>query len=646
MELLHEVTELWTKQIEVCKQAKRSQFGETAERLWGFLGKSYRDLDIEAEGLGDEMPDDMGPMVRTRINLTREFVSLMLPYVHEKLPTRTVRSRIPPLPPELMMFAPESGPKPEDMLRAYLLEYWLNYLPSEYDLYREARTAIQEALVKGRGVCWCEMIEGPYGRIPAHFFDSVDGLLIDADCRQMRDAGFIMRERVRSVWRVAEDFGIDPDKLRGAYQSHLSQAMAARWQPHYATGESARDKDVCVYYEVWSRMGIGQNLKGASEEVKALGAALETTGPHVWLAIMPGIPYPLNLGDEEAMASMSEDEIRARIEWPIAFYEEAANPWPCSPLDIYPNPDNPWATSPLESCLPLQIFIDRVYTYIMHRVRAASRNITVVAKELSADIKEAVHSGFDQQIIEYNGSPRSLEELIHVIEFNPLTDEIWNILQAVEKKFERASGMDPLLYGAQPETQIRSSYESQVREERMTSRPNDYADAVLNWMSMIARKEGQASRMYVEPATVAPLFGEVWQPPPESSEDVPAPPPDPAKMMAQSPLTYYWSVLVNTDDPAVAAGEVEYVCESGHGERRNKQKLQKDAEMLGQTLLPVAIQERGQTGDPSMFNALMAIIGEAFDIPKLAQLQLQPLMPEPPTMPGEEAPPEEEPVSG
>ena len=67
--------------------------------------------------------------------------------------------------------------------------------------------------------------------------------------------------------------------------------------------------------------------------------------------------------------------------------------------------------------------------------------------------------------------------------------------------------------------------------------------------------------------------------------------------------------------------------------------------MLGQTLLPVAIQERGQTGDPSMFNALMAIIGEAYDIPKLAQLQLQPLMPAPPTMPGEEAPPEEEPVA-
>ena len=305
------------------------------------------------------MPDDMGPMVRTRINLTREFVSLA---PRPRSPTRTVRSRIPPLPPELMMFAPMSGPKPEDMLRAYLLEYWLNYLPSEYDLYREARTAIQEALVKGRGVCWCEMIEGPYGRIPAHFFDSVDGLLIDADCRQMRDAGFIMRERVRSVWRVAEDFGIDrtssvgPTRVPRRRYGRVNDTLLRQ-----AVGPG--QGRVCFPRKVWSRMGIGQNLKGASEEVKALGAALETTGPHVWLAIMPGIPYPLNLGDEEAMASMSEDEIRARIEWPLAFYEEAANPWPCSPLDIYPNPDNPWATSPLESCLPLQIFIDRVYTY-------------------------------------------------------------------------------------------------------------------------------------------------------------------------------------------------------------------------------------------------------------------------------------------
>lgn len=323
MDQLSEVVDLWLRQVEICRKAKKEHFSDTADRLWAFMGKSYRDLDIEVEGIGDEMPDGKG-MVRTRINLTAEFVALMLPYVHEKLPHRTVRPRPQPLPPELMMLAPKSGPKAEDMIRAYLLEHWLNYIPGEYDLYREMRTAIPEALVKGRGVCWHELLETPRGRIPATFFDSVDGLLIDADCKQLRDAGFIIRERCRSVHRISQEYGIDPDKIRGSYRSRLAEAMTYRNESSSISAN--RDKDVAVYYEVWSRMGIGHRLKGASEELKSLTEALDSLGPYVHLVIMPGLDYPLNLGTDEMLANATPTELLSRLEWPLAFFDEPVNP--------------------------------------------------------------------------------------------------------------------------------------------------------------------------------------------------------------------------------------------------------------------------------------------------------------------------------
>ena len=116
--------------------------------------------------------------------------------------------------------------------------------------------------------------------------------------------------------------------------------------------------------------------------------------------------------------------------------------------------------------------------------------------------------------------------------------------------------------------------------------------------------------MYVRPETIAPLFGET--------------PPDLANPESAftSPLSWLWSTLVNTNDPAVAAAEIEYTCEAGAGSRVNKQKLISDAGLLTQQLLPAYLQFAAQ-GNPEPYNKLMGILADAYEMP-LDKLTLSP----------------------
>ena len=646
MAILGEISELWGKQVETCKKVKQKQFGDTADALWRYMGKSYRDLAVEMDGWGHSMPREMESREKVRIAKVREFVSLMLPYIHEKVPHRTVRPRIPQLPDELLRAMAElelivpgqpvnAGPRPGDILRSWLLEYYLNYTPGEYGLLFESRMACEEALCKGMGVVYHEFVNGPYGRMPASVFDTVDGLYFDPDCRQRKHAGYMVRERVESVWQVSKLFDIDPDKLRSSKSSHWLTNLRKK-SSNEEENIAGVERDVCVWYEVWSRMGVGQYLKDAGDDVKNLAATVEELNDHVYLAIMPGMDHPLNVPAELIGEGADKEDLIRRLEWDIKTYEEPENPWPASFLEFYPNPKNPYATSPLESSLPLQVFIDDLYAYLMSRIRGTGRQIGVAAKQLADKIKTAIAEGGDLIVVEHDGEAVEMKRLFEMIEFPELNGDVWRILDAAESKWEESTGMTPLMYGNTGDTQPRSAYEVRVRQSNTSARPEDYADQVKNWMSACAGKEGIIARQSVGPREVAHLFGEGANINPEDDNDtIRKAMAENPNMLVQMPLTAAWAAFVNTDRPEVAAAEVDYTCESGTGTRRNKQKQTADSQMLTQNLLPAFAQmATGGMVDP--FNNLMSLLADAYDLP-LEKLRLAP-PPQPMQQPGQPGP--------
>ncbi len=636
---LNSTVDIWRKQIGLAKKTKEVHFAKTARRAWGYLGKSYKGLYIEGE---EEFRVPVTPKFRTRRNLSREYIALMLPMLHHQVPVRQVTPRRPPVPEVLLKLLEGTGERQkaladQEQMLAFLLQWWLNYLPGLYGLSREARTAIPEALVKGRAVVFHELVESPHGLVPASFYASVDDLFCDADSKQWRDCGFIMRRRHSSLRAVAKRFGRDLTLLRSQYRSAydgadidtLDTVAEVRSDVENVAGEEARDG--CVYYEIWSRVGIGDTLVGAAPELRSFAARLRGDGEpveHVWLVYMPGVPYPLNVPPE---VLEDREEVRRRLRWPIECYRDTENPWPCSVLDFYPNADNPWSSSPLEGSLPLLAFLDHVYSYMLGRIARSSCDIIVTSSELEASINDAYEKGVDLEIITANGKVgEDMAKLVTVIKFPEMQKDLWRVIPMVEQAFEKASGMLPAASGAQPDTQDRSAAATQARESHLNSRPQDFANAVEAWHSQIAAKEALMSRLYVGPGQVAPLFGERMVSDPQGQE------------YPDGNLTLKWMELVNTQDRAVAASEMLYTVEAGSGQRKNKRKQADDAMQIMQTLMPVA-QSLIDRGDPGPYNMMIDFLSETFER-SLEGMKIAEVQPLPETLPNGGVPPSKSPA--
>lgn len=631
MDLLNSLVKTWLDQIERAKKAKREKFGKTADRAWSFLGKNYRELYIDrSDGEESAFADGEGPLHKIHVNKSREFVSLFLPFLHNKVPNRLVTPDQPAIPPEMMGIPPGFPVPPQprqqrDAAFCYLMQYFLNWLPRKAGLRDECRMTIPEALVKGRGLVWHEMVDGPAGPIPFSGFESVDNLLIDPDTRLLRDASYVVRVRHRNLWQVAEEFaeyGTPAEEIRDRYQAHFDRQRGNEdvGRPEVLK-ESDREGDRCTYYEVFSRMGVGQRFSGANDEMKGMAQALGEVGDYVWLAIMPGLPHPLNLSPALSGANPNEllTKIRAFLQWPIPFWADPFSPWPFTPLDFYPNQDNPWSTSPLEGALPLQAFLDHAYSFAMNHIKTASRSLVIASSRLDKAVLERLIDGVNNEVIIVDDDGvEEVRKLIEVLQFPPLNSDFYTILSGVERQFERASGMDPLLYG-QVSQQMRSAREADVREAGVSSRPDDFAQCVELWQSSISAKEAGASRLHVGPATVAPVFGEQWDPN--------------ATVPGMAPLTEAWANLVNTDDPFRAFGEYEYTVEAGSGRRKNKQKQIADANMLMQTLSQPLLGYAQGTGNSLPFNALVRVVGEAYEV-RLDDMMIPPAPPPQPQMAG------------
>jgi hypothetical protein len=336
---------------------------------------------------------------------------------------------------------------------------------------------------------------------------------------------------------------------------------------------------------------------------------LNSLSDFAYMVIAPGVPFPLNLPPEVLLDPERAEEVQTRLNWPIPFHQ-ASDPWPCSVLDFYPNAGNPWAASPLEGSLPLLIFLDHLYSFIMGRIRTTCRDIIVTNAALEDSLREALKSAVDQEIITIDGDLAEINRMINILDFKEVNGDYWKIVQAIERAFERASGMDPLLYGGGSGTQMRSAREADIREGHVTSRPNDFADMVEDWNSRIAHKEAIATRLLVPPPYQ--LFGEE----PIGTED--------GLDYSNSPLSLAWASLVNTEDPGEAASHMRYTVEAGSGRRKNRQAMIADANNLSNTLLPSLQAYASATGDTAPFNAMLDILAETYEQP-LNRLHLKPI---------------------
>ncbi len=360
---LKQITKRWQSAIKSAIRSKEEEFGEQAEDAMRFYAnadhsflytQAYQETSTGLR-VKDEFDFD-GMAFRGTINLTSNAAAVFIPVLFHKYPTRTAEPRLCNL--DMNLLAMAGVPTmPTDMqqlqqsqarlqLASQLIEHRLNATPRELGLTENGRLAVLEAFIKGNGVLVGATFEAGDGtKLFGMEYESIDYWYVDPDARKpnWHDAGFVIRERIRPIAEVEEEFA-----QFGLPSGALRDSLSAPKTPSDPLGdddaEEETSQDLFHYYEVWSRIGLGQTLRVGEEVLDDESeAALKAWGKHCWLAIPApnmGYEYPLNL-PPEAFGEESEEglaRVQAQAAWPVEFWRNRSNPWPCAILGFHPKP--------------------------------------------------------------------------------------------------------------------------------------------------------------------------------------------------------------------------------------------------------------------------------------------------------------------
>lgn len=663
--VLQSIHKQWSNLIAKAKEDKWNKFGAQAAEANQFyqsddahfmfarnspLTSGLRVNSPSGASSGD--PNSSGLSFEATANLTANVVSVFLPVLYHKNPNRVLRPRTPSVPKgliaaykqavlnemmgslqqqvamnpalqmdpglqqaamqlqqqsmQLQMSQAQAGPTKqelEDKIRAFLIEAYLNYTPGEMNLKGSSRDSIIEGIVKGLGLLWVTVNKSTGRSIACLEYDSVDHLLMDPDAERMEDAKWIARRRKRPVWEVEREFELPPGTLHPTDQSSEAEAEASTMDDIDREFEAAAGdtSDLVVYWEVFSRMGVGGRLHGfADNEDADVLEKLESYGDNVYLAICPTHEYPLNIPQEVAEnPELDDQEVAVRLEWPIPVYNRPKNPWPMAPLAFRKVSRQAWPMSYVHPALGYQKCINWILSFLMARIKLVSRAMLLVPDGLEDDVYDAILHGSDLTLIKIKSQhPQAFERFMEIVKMPEENGNIWTLLQQLKREWEDATGVTELNMSARTDTQMRSAAEADLKGKVLQVRPDDMANEVDSWMSEAAELEAIAARYLLRAEDVAPIFGEEVPAPADMGGDFGAVP-------QYGELTQLWVQLVQSDDVAKIVSEYEYTVEAGSARKPNKTQQVQNIDESGALVVPLFTQLWQQTGDPSKFNAFI-----------------------------------------
>ena len=598
--VLRVVTRRWLDKIEFAKSHKKKVFGLAADEALSFYNgpKSWDDLMGGTTSLsqGMSLEDIPDPMFKMSVNKTFEFVTIFGPNLYYENPVRTCKPRMPVVVPPVffpdqMLY--ESLMQEEQQrtlvngLRGVLLEAYLNWTPNEFRLAQESRLAIDEALIKGRGVLWTELYTPPDSDFSAvrTVWDSVDHLLVDPDAPSYDRANWIARKRIEPVWAVEKRFNLRPGSVKGNMESQAKQSDILADEDQQYDRKRGFTNDLMVYWEIYSKMGIGGRLQGMLDSYRK---PLEMFGDYCYLAVADTLAFPLNLSPDfvSGPESADPDKVFGRVAWPTPFWVD--DEWPCSALDFHAVHNSPWPMPHLKAGIGELKFLNWAMSFLAGKLRNTTRDFIAIKKSANEEIKTAILEGRDLTLLELESDHGAISEMVQFLQHPQVNGDIWMFLEAIEKSFDKRVGLTELMYGAAGQTQPRSASEVNIRNDNMNIRPDDMARQVEAWQADVAAKEAICARYHLVGTDVEPVFGPTY--------------------------TLAWDQYVATEDLQDACRQLEYRIESGSTRRPNKEYVIRQMTEAVQTLSPLLQTYGQQSGDWTPLNNLLADFSKSRDL--------------------------------
>lgn len=558
-----------------------------------------------------------------------ELVAIFGPVLFWKYPNRVIKNYDPiDLAPEV--FGDPNDPQSMEMyqqavaeiqseaaigkVRNSLMEKYLNYSQREQPhggLASHAELAITEALVKGRGLLLVDKYQFPgSGRtLTGSFFVSVDDFYIDPDCRSadLADAKWISIRHVQPRWEVERRFKLKKDSLKGKGQlesaDSQSENRSYRDQMYRQTG---RTFDLVVWYEVWSKGGIGGRManvvSGINEDFDRV------VGDYAYICVTAGLEYPLNLPNEIILGD--EEQVAEACQWPVPTWLDER--WPVAILDFYRKPNCPWPIAPLAPGLGELTFMNVMMSLLCNRAWSSSRDIVAYLKSCGSMVEEQLKSGDFQCFIELNeGINKNINEAIQFLQQPGVNKDVFLMLESVSAMFDRRVGLTELAYGLNPGgVASRSAADINAKQESLSVRPDYMAGKVEDWMTECANIEKFVARWHVTGNDIGPLLGK-WG----------------ARL---------WDEMIAGEDPEICVREMKASVEAGSARKPNRQRDSANLNQGMSWMLPVLQMYAQIKGDSAPLNAYFEKWGEAADM-DMSGMQMGDWTPTPPEPPPEMA---------
>ena len=654
---LEKLKSVWVQKIRAAIKVKREQFGDVADECMAFFEDAYdmmfgdlkdrRKAALNADGPDTPSPN---PTYGIVVNKIAEFVRIMGPVLYQKNPVRSVTPRkIPqidlgplelapylnqPVPPQLqmmgvdpMMLAQQQAQMAQqqrqteiatsqaiDSVRAQLMGLYLNWSPQEFDLKESSRQAIDEALIKGRGVVWTELVETVDGnrKIVSSFYDSVDNLLIDPDATTLEDASWIAKECLHPIWQIEEDYNLPRGTLRT--KGNMSSSASTAENSVDVDGELKKAKgetnDLLRYWKIWTKMGMGDNLKGAEEKLQG---AFDSFGRYCYLVVAEKVPFFLNLPPALLSAPMDEQVaglLQQSVSWPTPCWGMLGKKWPVRTLDFYKVPGSVWPQAPCAPGLGELKAIQWIMSFLVGKINNTCRDFIVIPKAANDELKEKILKGTDLELLEVEQThPGTIDKLIGFIQHPNINGDVWKILEALQEQFNQRVGLTELMYGMSGR-QLRSASEAKLKGDYLSVRPDDMSDRVEDWARDVAEAEAFAVRWHLTGQDVAQVIGNPYAP--------------------------LWDQFIASASIDSIANDLEYRIESGTARKPNKERdiavIDESAGYIFGPLIQIAMA----TQDIAPVNAWIAQWCKSRDIDP-EPFMIQP--PPPPPMPAPQEPP-------
>ena len=615
---LRQCVSIWVKKLKAAEKYKKPFTDDAKEASQFFDGDhNWMWKDSYARGERGYNSNVAPPSFRMQLNKVFELVEIFASVIYHRNPVRTVSVMEPPQVPLYQMgldvpTGPNGTPSTEQMMiletvkeeemqrqervsTAKILESYLNFTPVELDLKRHARKVVNEAMIKGAGVFWTELVsidtsadmQTPPMKMVGSFYDTVDNLLIDPDFDNEEDSLWCARKCVRPIQEVAATYGVPEAELR----KHLDGSETIlKKEPRGRTKRKDSTNQLVTFYKVWSKTGMGDRFKDFDKDNKGV---FDSLGKYCYLVICEGVEFPLNLPptimDEEVdPESGLPPSMQTRVAWPIPFYADP-NGWPFTMLAFHRKPGYAWPISHIKPAIGELRLLNWCFSFLATRIATSCETVVAIQKAADQTIKDQLlapsEGGFKCiEISELLG--RSINDVVSVMQMPQVTKDLWDIISAILDQFAQRTGLSELAYGY-TRSMFRSAAEAQIKNENISIRPDNMANELEDTMSQLARREALAARWLLEPDDVKPILGPLG--------------------------TSAWVQMISRRDIVSLTREFLFRVEAGSSRKPNKATRVEQMQMSVQTLGPILSQLAG-SGLVNPFNALMRDWADSLDI--------------------------------